>query len=124
MMGARSRAYIPHDLGNMGAIGWVMRSREIIHRPRGDNPTPKTLVWDPTPKFSILGVGRAKSRKIEAKSAWDRPEDGCHSPLPKFRSGRLEERANIRAYKTCVQAQRPEFRKSHVTTLSVAGGAL
>ena len=88
------------------------------------NPTPKTLVWDPTPRFSILGVGRAKSRKIEAKSAWDRPEDGCHSPLPKFRSGRLEERANIRAYKTCVQAQRPEFRKSHVTTLSVAGGAL
>ena len=67
MMGARSRAYIPHDLGNMGAIGWVMRSREIIHRPRGDNPTPKTLVWDPTPKFSILGVGRAKSRKIDSK---------------------------------------------------------
>jgi len=35
----------------------------------------------------------------------------------------LEERANIRAYKTCVQAQRLEFRESHVTALSVAGGA-
>jgi len=54
---------------------------------------------------------------------WDRPEDGCHCSLHKFRSGRLEERANIRAYKTCVQAQRPEFRESHVTSLSVAGGA-
>jgi len=58
-----------------------------------------------------------------AKSAWDRQEGGCHSPLPKLRYGRLEERANIRAYKTCVQAQRPEFRESHVTALSVAGGA-
>jgi len=27
---------------------------------KNPNPTQKTLVWDPTPRFSILGVGRAK----------------------------------------------------------------
>ena len=72
------------------------------------------LVWDAT----NLG-------KSTEKSAWDRQEGGCHSPLPKLRYGRFEERANIRAYKTCAQAQRPESRESHVTgsSLSVAGGA-
>ena len=45
------------------------------------------------------------------------------SPTPKLRYGRLKERANIRAYKTCVQVQRPEFREPHVRGLSVAGGA-
>ena len=34
---------------------------------RVSNPTPGYLVWDPTPRFSILGVGRAKSRKIDSK---------------------------------------------------------
>jgi len=39
----------------------------VFIKERVTNPTPKTLVWDPTPRFSILGVGRAKSRKIDTK---------------------------------------------------------
>jgi len=92
---------------------------------RVSNPTPGFLEWDPTPSFRFLVWDATNLGKSTEKSAWDRQEGGCHSPLPKLRYGRFEERANIRAYKTCVQAQRPESRESHVTgsSLSVAGGA-
>jgi len=60
--------------------------------------------------------------KSTAKSVWDRPEDGCHSPLPKLRYGRLEEPANIRRSRMRRGRERRRGRKRTTTMRRKGGG--
>ena len=81
---------------------------------RISNPIPSFLEFDPIPRISILGVGRAKFRKNDSKVGVG-PEGCCHRPLLLCRNVTFQERANTGALKVRVQAQFMAFQE---TTLS------
>ena len=62
----RVQALVPLQAGRMGSYQQMLRRPPPSQEPLTpatehfgtcvSNPTPKTLVWDPTPRFSILGA--------------------------------------------------------------------